>query len=114
MRYLLLHFGDEAENIDPDPGPDDEPCWVPWAREVEARGIELIKGGRLQPSGTATTVRTRDGEVLLSDGPFAETKEQILGYTEIECDNLDEAIEAASLHPSAAWGLVEVRPLIEE
>jgi hypothetical protein len=113
MRYLLLICGADEADPDPidEPDPDAEPCWVPYVREMAARGIGLPSGGQLQPASSATTVRNRDGEVLLSDGPFAETKEQIIGFTEIECANLDEAIEAAALHPAALWGSVEVRPI---
>ena len=71
-----------------------------------------IKGGNaLQPTGTATSVRVRDGKRLTTDGPFAETKEQLGGYYLIECDNLDQAIEAASKIPTAANGSIEVRPV---
>jgi hypothetical protein len=74
----------------------------------------VLRGGaRLRPSRDATTVRVRDGEVLLSDGPFAESKEQIGGTALIECENLDEAIEVASKHPVAEFGVIEVRPLWE-
>jgi hypothetical protein len=73
----------------------------------------LADGAQLQPASTATTVSVRDGDVLLSDGPFAETKEQIVGYNVIEAADLDEAIVAASRHPVAvAGGLVEVRPIL--
>ena len=68
----------------------------------------------MRPAEDATTVRVREEEVLLSDGPFAETKEQIAGYDIIECENLDEAIEVASRHPVARFGSIEVRPLWEE
>jgi hypothetical protein len=68
----------------------------------------------LRPASAATTVRRRSGEVLLTDGPYAETKEQIVGFDLIECENLDEAIEIAAAHPVAAAGMVEVRPLVPE
>ena len=65
----------------------------------------------MRPTEDATTVRVREVEVLLSDGPFAETKEWIAGYDIIECEDLDEAIEVASRHPVARFGSIEVRPL---
>ena len=68
----------------------------------------------MRPAEDATTVRVREEEVLLSDGPFAETKEWIAGYDIIECEDLDEAIEVASRHPVARFGSIEVRPLWEE
>ena len=70
-------------------------------------------GERLQPAATATTVRVRDGEVLTSDGPFAETKEQLGGFYLVECKDLDEAIEVASRIPGAKHGSIEVRPIWE-
>jgi len=112
MRYMLMMFGSETADYSP-PGLHDEPCWMPWAREMEARGVVLKDGAQLQPSSTATTVRSGAVDVLVADGPFAETKEQILGYDVIECANLDEAIYAASRHPVAQnGGTIEVRPLL--
>jgi hypothetical protein len=117
MRYMLLMFGERAEDGAPEPeavtGEPEEPCWMPWAREMKQRGVVLHDGAQLQPASTATTVRTDGAEVLVADGPFAETKEQILGYDVIECADLDEAIYAASRHPVAlGGGLVEVRPIL--
>jgi len=84
-----------------------------FSDDLVARG--LMRGGdQLQPTSTATTVRVRDGKTLTTDGPFAETKEQLGGYYIVECANLDEAIEAAGRIPSlASGGSVEVRPLID-
>jgi hypothetical protein len=113
VRYLLLMCGQEDTEDAAAPHDEDEPCWMPWAREMEARGVVLVEGSQLQPIRTATTVRNADGEVLVSDGPFAETKEAILGYDVIECADLDEAIYAASRHPVALnGGVVEVRPIL--
>lgn len=64
------------------------------------------------PTETATTVRVRDGNIATTDGPFAETKEQLGGYYLLECNDLDEAIEMASKIPSARWGSIEVRPIM--
>ena len=73
----------------------------------------MILGGEgLEPSSSATTVRVRDGERVLSDGPFAETKEQLGGFYLLECDSLDEAIGWAAKIPGAATGSVEVRPVM--
>jgi hypothetical protein len=69
-----------------------------------------LQGDRLRPISDATTVRVRDEEVLIVDGPFAETKEQIAGYDILECADLDEAIEVAAKHPVARFGAIEVRP----
>jgi hypothetical protein len=76
------------------------------------RGV-LEGGARLRPTTDATTVRVRDGEVVTSDGPFAETKEQIGGYFVVNCKDLDEAIEIASKIPGARSGSIEVRPIWE-
>ena len=128
MRYMLLMCGEvetteseaaaaTAQGEAPAPelaaGEADEPCWLPWSREMEARGVILHDGAQLQHVSTATTVRTNRDEVLVADGPFAETKEMILGYNVIECADLDEAIFAASRHPVARnGGVVEVRPVL--
>ncbi|NUS11867.1 MAG: transcription initiation protein [Streptomyces sp.] len=73
------------------------------------RGVRL-DGSRTRPSEDATTVRVRNGARLLTDGPYAETKEQMAGFDVIECADLDEAIEVAAKHPVAKFGMVEVRP----
>jgi hypothetical protein len=83
---------------------------VEWVAEMEARGVAR-HGDRLRPVEDATTVTVRGGEVVVSDGPFAETKEWIAGYDIIACDDLDEAIEVASKHPMARFGKIEIRPV---
>jgi hypothetical protein len=83
-----------------------------FSEEVGARGV-LEGGARLRPTTDATTVRVRDGEVLTSDGPFAETKEQMGGFYLVDCADLDEAIEIASKIPGARQGSIEVRPIWE-
>jgi hypothetical protein len=80
--------------------------------EMRVRGVWRDEA-RLRPSDTATTVRVREGEVVVGDGPFAETKEQIGGFYLIECGDLDEAIEIAAKIPSARRGAIEVRPVWE-
>ena len=116
MRYMMLVCADAARQeasaaaedkarVDPDVGGS-----FPWLDEMIARGIRL-DGDRLRPPSEATTVRVRDGEVLVADGPFAETKEAIGGYDVIECADLDEAIAVAAKHPVAAFGAIEVRPV---
>jgi hypothetical protein len=113
VLYMLMNYQDEEEFVAMDPGevPDDaEP--MPWVREMDARGV-LKSGNVLRPASDAITVRVRDEETLLSDGPFAESKEQIGGYVIIECQDLDEAIEVASKHPAAGFGTIEVRPFWE-
>ena len=81
-----------------------------WVKEGEERGIRL-EGNRLRPPEQATLVRIRDGQRLVSDGPFAETKEAILGFDLLECRDLEEAVDYVSRHPMAARGQIEIRPL---
>jgi hypothetical protein len=107
MRYMLLICADESVEVSPEEGSVE-----PWLEEMRRRGVRR-DGSRLRPVSDATTVRLRGGEVVLSDGPFAETKEQIAGYDVIECEDLDEAIEVASKHPVARFGTIEVRPFWE-
>ncbi|WP_377270176.1 YciI family protein [Peterkaempfera sp. SMS 1(5)a] len=108
MKYMLLICVDESVEVTAE-----EASPEAWVKEVDSGGVRL-SGSRLRPAQDATTVRMQDGELVVSDGPFAETKEQIAGYDLIECDNLDEAIAVASRHPVARFGTVEVRPLWEE
>ncbi len=111
MRYMLMICDDES--IQPSPAEIvADPEGQAWFEEMDRRGV-LRGGERLRPSSDATTVRVRNGEVLLSDGPFAESKEQMGGYNLIECADLDEAIEVASKHPVAKFGVIEVRPIWE-
>ena len=112
MRYMLMICGDESDH---EKSPEEmraDPEGFSWFEEMDRRGV-LRGGNRLRPASDATTVRVRGDEVLLSDGPFAEAREQMGGYDLIECANLDEAIEVASKHPVARSGAIEVRPLWE-
>ena len=81
-----------------------------FTQEVRDRG-KLVAADRLQPTSTATTVRIREGETLVTDGPFAETKEQLGGFYLLECENLDEALAYAQKIPAAEFGSIEVRPI---
>jgi hypothetical protein len=108
VRYMLLICADESVEVSPE-----ERSAVSWLEDVQRRGVRR-DGSRLRPVSDATTVRLQDGEVVLSDGPFAETKEQIAGFDVIECEDLDEAIEVAAKHPVARYGSIEVRPFWEE
>jgi hypothetical protein len=109
MRYLLFIGGDETIELSPEEDARVQADARAWVDEMDGRGVRL-QGNRLADTADATTVRVRDGELLLADGPFAETKEQIGGYDLIECADLDEAVEVASKHPVARYGFVEVRP----
>ena len=112
MRYMLMVCGDESDHEkSPEEMRKDHEGFA-WYEESNRRGV-LRGGNRLRPGSDATTVRVRDDEVLLSAGPFAESREQMGGYDLIECAELDEAIEIASRHPGARSGAIEVRPLWE-
>lgn len=83
-----------------------------FTEQIKASG-HYVGGSQLQPTSTATSVRVRDGKRLVTDGPFAETREQLGGYYLINSGNLDEAIGIAARIPSARFGTIEVRPLVE-
>ena len=110
MRYAMLICTDEHSVESGDDAVLAE--YGQFAEEMGKRGV-LQGGERLRSTTDATTVRVRDGEVLTSDGPFAETKEQIGGFFLTECKDLDEAISVASKIPGARTGSVEVRPIWE-
>jgi hypothetical protein len=110
MRYLLLICGDDSIELSPAEQSAMAEAGTAWVDEMDARGVRL-EGSRLRPATEATTVRVRDAKAMVSDGPFAETKEQMGGFDLIECKDLDEAIEVASKHPVARFGSVEIRPL---
>jgi hypothetical protein len=83
------------------------------ATQTYKRDGVMLAGEGLQPTSTATTIRVRNGKTETMDGPFAETKEQLGGFYLFECANLDEAIKYAAMIPSAAFGSVEVRPVMQ-
>ena len=114
MRYALLICTEEKQQAEmtEDEAGTQMAGYMAWGDEMAGRGV-LQAGERLKPSATATTVRVRDGEVLTSDGPFAETKEQMAGFYVVDCKDLDEAIEVASKIPGAQIGSIEVRPIWE-
>ena len=109
MKFLLLHYVDETNEMDAEERREDQALLASWLEDTIARGVNL-QGSYLQPSRNAATIRARDGELLLTDGPFAETKEQIAGFDIIECGDLREAIEVASAHPTMRHGTIEIRP----
>ena len=109
MTYLLLICIAETVELTPEQSAAVGRGTESWVAEMAGRGVRK-EGAPLRPVREAVTVRVRGGELLVSDGPFAETKEQIAGYDVIECPSLDEAIEVAAKHPGAALGAVEVRP----
>jgi hypothetical protein len=116
MKYLMLvcidrptETGDIGRPVGAAPAEIDVDKWVD---EMDGRGARLI-GNRIRPDSDSTTVRVRGDEVLLTDGPYAETKDLIAGFDVLECADLDEAIEIASKHPMARDGVLELRPFWE-
>ena len=110
MKYMLLIYGNEATKRTPEEGMAMVKEYVAVAESLRANG-QYIVAERLQPTSTATTVRIRDGKTLTTDGPFAETKEQLAGFYFIEAKDIDEAIGVAERFPAARHGCVEVRPI---
>jgi hypothetical protein len=114
MRYLLLIAGEESQvqGATAEQGEAMMNEYAEFGKTMAERGV-LQGGERLRFTADATTVRVRNGEVLATDGPFAETKEQLAGYYVVDCKDLDEAIEVASKIPGARVGSIEVRPIWE-
>jgi hypothetical protein len=113
MRYLLLIYTAESDV----PPPDDvaaasHAAYATFTRDIQERGLYQA-GEALTPTSTATTVRVVDGQIVATDGPFAETKEALGGFYLIEARDLDEAIETAARIPAAREGSIEVRPIFE-
>ena len=109
MKYAILIYGDEET---PNPASHNMELWGAYTQEIAEKGL-MQAGEALQPTSTATSVRIRDGQTLTTDGPFAETKEQLGGFYILECKDLDEAIGYAGKIPTAPYGTVEVRPVID-
>ena len=105
MKYLMF----VATDTEPDTSTAPETDIDDWGAEV-TKGNRWIIGDRLRPPSDAVTVRVRSGELLVTDGPFTESKEWICGFDVLECADLDEAIELASKHPQARGGRIELRP----
>ncbi len=113
MKYLLLvcwNAEDMDAQADPDPTDTSEGESFPWLDDLQARGM-WVTGDQLAPPRRARSIRVRDGRPMVTDGPFAETKEAVGGFDIIECSSLDEAVEIAAGHPVAHIGTIEVRPL---
>lgn len=112
MKYMFLLYGKPL----PEPGTQEaSDLYDSWSAVLEKMGKAgvLIDCGPLQPPSAATTVRVRDGETLITDGPAAEIKEQFGGFTLVECADLDEALTWAAAVPTASDGAVEVRPVVQ-
>jgi hypothetical protein len=111
MKYMLLIYVDEQAASQA----EREHCYedsAQFAHQLNSSG-QYLAAAPLQPTSTATSVRLRDGKRLVTDGPFAETREQLGGYFLIQAKNLDEAIDVAARIPAGRWGTVEIRPVVE-
>jgi hypothetical protein len=111
MKYMLLIYGEENA-LDQAAREDCYDKSTQLAHDLQATG-KFLGTSPLHPTSKATSVRIREGKRLITDGPFAETHEQLGGYFLIEAANLDDAIDIAGRIPSAQWGTVEIRPILE-
>jgi hypothetical protein len=111
-QYMLLLYATEAEGQELAEREAEMPLWIELGRNLEEAGL-LVANGRLHPTGTATTVTAMTGDVELTDGPFAITKEVLVGYYLVDVENLDRALDIAKRVPLVRYGRVEVRPLME-
>ena len=112
MRYMMLVCRDPSIELSSEQRRTVGPEVEAWVQEMDGRGVRL-QGQQLAGVQDATTIRLRGGEVVIADGPFAETKEQIGGFDILDCADLDEAMEVAAKHPVARLGALELRPFAE-
>jgi hypothetical protein len=114
MKYLCLIYESEKswENVSPAEGEAIMNEYFAFTSDIQKNG-KYIAGEALQPTQTATTVRVRNGKVSTTDGPFAETKEQLGGFYMIDAKDLNEAIQVAARIPAARSGAIEVRPVVD-
>ena len=115
MKYACLIYSDETDpSANPDPAsPEFAPImagYMAFGEEAGAAGV-LVTGEPLEPTSTATSLQVRDGKVITTDGPFAETKEHLGGFYILDCDSLDEAMKWAAKIPHASSGTIEIRPV---
>ena len=117
MKYcVLIHYAETDPDVLPPAGTPERRAvqerYFAYGAEADAAGV-VYGGDALYATDTATTVRVRDGEAFTTDGPFAETKEQLGGFYLFDCDHLDEAIEWAAKIPHATSGTIEIRPIAD-
>ena len=111
MKYMLLIYLEENSLSEP----ERTQCYqdsAAYARKLHEKG-QYLHAAPLHPTAMATSVRVREGRRLVTDGPFAETREQLGGFFLIEAENLDNAIQIAGEIPAGRWGTVEIRPILE-
>jgi hypothetical protein len=112
MKYLLLMYADESIGSEwsKEEFQAASTTWAEFRKELSAAGV-LVSGSGVAPNTSATTVRLRNDKTLITDGPFAETHEQLGGYFLVDCRDLDEAMLWAEKIPTAKYGSIEIRPL---
>ena len=110
-QYMLLIYGPTEGGPSPEELEAEMPRWFEYTQELQEAGV-LRAGDALYPTDAATTVRVRNGDTLVSDGPFAETKEVLGGYYTIDVPDLDSALKWAAKVPNVGYGSIEVRPLM--
>ncbi len=112
MKYMLLDYANHSESpqYSPEQAKAAIQAWIDVVTEMRAAGV-LVANDGLRPVTDATTVRVRNGQRVISDGPFAETHEQLGGYFMLDCKDLDEAIDWAAKLPGAKYGSIEIRPV---
>ena len=112
MKYLLLMYADESigSKWSQEEMQAAGKTWLEFVKEISAAGA-LVSTSGVAPNTSATTVRVRDDKTMITDGPFAETHEQLGGYFLVDCKDLDEAIRWAEKIPTAKYGSIEIRPL---
>lgn len=112
MKYMLLMYA--SESIGPGFTPEqlaaEQQSWFAYVKEIQASGVLVMNNGLL-PTSNATTVRAPAGKTLITDGPFAETHEQLAGFFVLDCKDIDEAVHWAAKLPTAKYGSVEIRPM---
>ena len=112
MKYLLLMYADESigSKFSQEELQAEKKAWAEFRKEMSASGVMISSNG-VAPDTSATTVRVRNDKTMITDGPFAETHEQLGGYFLVDCQDLDEAIRWAEKIPTAQYGSIEIRPL---
>ena len=114
MKYICLIYTPEANsaNMTPEESQAQMAEYMAFGQTIADAGVATGLGDALYPTTMATTVRVRDGKTITSDGPFAETKEQLGGFYILDCKDIDEALKYAAMIPGAREGSIEVRPLM--
>jgi len=111
-QYMMLIYSPTDRQPTQQEIEAEHPRWVQYTTNLQQAGL-MLAGDQLHDAESATTVRVRDGETQITDGPFAETKEMLVGYYLIDCPDLDTALEQAARVPNVGYGSIEVRPVVE-